>query len=1727
MQHTLPAGPIVRPGSTRYRRGTVNARLWVPLLLVHLALRAEEARVLPADVPAAGRQVATVTIPRFGRWALTATSREGVALTVVDRMAGPGERIGTPGEADGRADVFLDRGEVRLVLNGDPKARGRAKLAVREFLEPGGAAPPLLVETKRVETTLADFEKRSYWVSIDARRRVAIEAAGRNLADLRLWKGGTWLVAAEPESEVTTPSPGRPLRVLRLSADLEPGLYLLSAYGSAGEPWAEESPEHPLFVTWGFPRLGAAGRARHVLGASGIDRFLVAGPATFVGLEVPEARPISFNAAPWDDAHPFREGPESASIGKRTNPPAASLRLAGRPDGFTLVTVRGDAGQAFVLTHFELRDEYPVRGAGVWWIGSIPSADARDAIEETGVLVERGQRVPVRSAEAAVAPGHPWAGRGNLDGPLSLIFRTGTAGKYALEADGVDARLQILPALARRSDDVRPLAIRGKGTVDLDAGLWELSVQPLRKGIVTLSIRAAGEPAPSPQTPRGGVLFPAVVLSENTWYTLVVGKRPGVVSGLVFRKLPLDLSDPLAVAARPGESLSVPFEAAEDSVLTAETEDGAALAISVDGAPAVPGPRVARGAHEARLALEGDAPRVVSIAARARSLAKDVPLPPLPDGALAALPEFPTLLPGEPRALDLAAGEAATFDVRVPGPGLYRLETTGLLATHALLRTRTVTQFRGEAENGVGRNALVADYLREGDYQVTVEPRGLSAGHLGVALSKTALVDGGTVADGVPARLALGAGEAAELRLDVARGGSYRIRALGLRRKVPVRLEDAEGWPLLRPGGDGDIRRTLAKGTYRLVVLPFAVPARVVVSLERRPGALRFRGHGPHALPLGRRADALWVEPAEGAERIPDRFAFTLPAPADVNVLLTAGMAGRLLRDGAAAGDVPPGAGFHGALAGGAYVLEVTAARRDSRVEYAVAVTPEPLVAGLSRAVTAPADVAVSIGEAGLYELSSSGGEDVRARLLDASARSVARNDDREGDWNFAIVRPLAPGRYTLRVEAAGAAAARTTVALRELALRALPAEPLPIARELRPGRGVVEIPVAVAAGSLLSVSASAAESVGLSVAAEDGTPLAGDAGRAARVDFPADAARTLRVGLYSADGRGGPVSLSISAAPLSEWSESRLEAGGPLPGGAVSVALGRPGVFRLESSGEAARVSAAPGVAATPVEGLVAADATRIVIVSGASVRGVRVRLDEKDVAVAGPVARCDLAPARGPVLVRARAATGQPGLVLSRGAATAGEGAALAAALDAPDAVSLAGGEGEPLSDVVLSRLAFARPRAETPERLSFEGAVAARSARAFALPPGGKRLRVALGAGLVALVSRGTEGLALVGTPGAPGDETLETEGDRITFLSAAEGETRFAVDVFAASAGPAPLAPGAPYAASLPVAGTLRLPVAPEAAGETRTLHVRGASGAVTLLSPDGRHARGADLRVPAAGGTLLLPHAPGLVLAWVDRPGHEAGDLFGEGASAGTELAPPAAVALSGERAAFTVAAGGPSLLSFRAPGPALSCVARDGAAPEVTLHAAGVSLDVYAPGGPVRLLLRALGPGGLGGSATLTATPVARIAEGLGPETLLGAGQTRLYGFHVARTGSVGVGVRASSDLVTATLLSAGGARLGEGLVQMPALEAGDYLVSVRAPADAPPVRIRPALAGVAPPGTGPPADVILAYVRPGPSADAASARSPEEGDEPDGAEGDGEPAGERDAPRGDQGDPR
>src|SRR5437870_982425 len=1122
-----------------------------------LAALLAEPTLSRTTVPARGRQEVILTVPAFGRYAVTVASPQGTALQLVDRIAGPGQAQGTTGKSDGRLDVFLDRGEYQVVAYAPEKGSGAAQLKVRGFTEGNAPEPPLLVELKPVETALDDYEQRSWWVEVKERRRLILEAAGRNLADLRLWTNGSWLVDAEPAREVVAAQPGRPMLVCRLAADLNPGLYLLTAYGGASQLQAEESAEHPLHLRFGIPRLAAVGRRRFTMSPFGADRWLVPGDASYFRLELPEARPATLRVGA-DVSRPFDASGSAATIGKNALVPVAELDL-GSSSAERVVTVTAAPGQPYVLQHFGLGTPsacggryWALRREGKYWVSSVHSGDPTDSVDATAIVTRWGwpsakeaHERPFRAQVIALGPRQPWVRRANLLETTNAFLRVERTGRYEVLARGVEARFRIEPFFTSLPPNYAPPEMRGSGSVwDLDAGYYVLTAEPVKKGILDLAVHAAGEGDPYGRTGPGGsarrtaAQFPGVKVARDSAYTLYLNRQPEVRAGLVLRPLPLDLSEPLPVTQRPGETLSVPVDVKEEGTLHAEAEDGTVLAVPVDGGAALPSPTVKPGRHQLQVQHPGPATINYSLALEPLRLQAATALAVLPDPSRVKPPALPLLTDKSPQFFDLERNADRTFLLRAEAPALYRLQTTGLLATEGRLRTRTVTAFARAAQNGVGRNFFVEQYLREGDYQITVATQGQSKGHLGLTLERTQMADGGVLSEGGPARRALAAGEAVAYRFTIAEAGDYRVRSFGAGTTFRCRLEDDAGWPVEPPNVPADLTRHLEPGTYQVVSLPEPVATRRVTLFERVRQAAKREGHGPHALSLAARVAHVWTEPEAGQARVSDAWLVTIPAPVDARVELTAEMQGDLVRldgDGAPArvATVPPGRGWKGKLEMGRYRLDVVCARPNNRVTYELGVWPEQLVAGLDRDVSAPGTVPLSVGRDGLVQLASFGSADVRARVYDAGDHLVAENDDGADDWNFQIQARLAAGAYRLQVEPVGKRSASTVVSMRAPEEVSQPAVALPARMDVALEGGVQVHPLRVPADAeLLLVAASAPESVGCALEA-GGRTLGTAVGRTARVEVPLAHGGEYRLRLWSVDGRATSAHVTAVALAL------------------------------------------------------------------------------------------------------------------------------------------------------------------------------------------------------------------------------------------------------------------------------------------------------------------------------------------------------------------------------------------------------------------------------------------------------------------------------------------------------------------------------------------------------------------------------------------------------------------
>ncbi|MFY9822120.1 MAG: hypothetical protein WAM82_12110, partial [Thermoanaerobaculia bacterium] len=927
-----------------------------------------------------------------------------------------------------------------------------------------------------------------------------------------------------------------------------------------------------------------------------------------------EPAPDTSNRSDQSGRSATSESPEAAA------PPSA-------PPAWELVaTVAGTPGQPYVLQHFEQRDAYSFTRSGPYWVSSIHAGAAEDSVDATALVTDQPPTGKARFLAAAAIPldSHTaWSRRFNFQEELTLFLEVKETGTYRVAAGGAGARARVEPFLLYRPKGYAPPDWQGaSSTWNLDAGYYVLTLQPQKKGILTLTLRPGGKGASDvaalPQPVQAAVRFAPLELEPTHSYVAWFNHQPGVVAGLVLRSWPVDLGQPLPVAQKPGEAFEIPFHVAAAGTLRAEPDDGTRLDVAVDGGGWSPQAEVAAGDHKVAVRPPIEKGRlntvVYSLWVEPMSVQATTPLPPLPDAALNAVPKLPSLSTGAPRFFDLERGQRSTWLVQAEKPGLYAVRSTGLLATAGTVRTRTVPALRRDAQNGVGRNFLVQQYLREGDYQVTVAALGNSAGHAGLTLAATQLADGGELRAGMPGHFTLPAGEAVVFRVVVTEAGRYTLRALGLGFKLLCRFEDADGWPLEKPNIPADLDRKLEPGTYRLVLLPQPVDSRALVLLEKKSEPLEFAGHGPHALPLETQVGMVWLEPEgsegliEGAPRPPDLWQFEVPAKVHAAVELTDEMQGKLTRldaPGTEIGFVPPGRSWKGELEPGRYQLAAECSRRNSRVHYQVTVHTEELVTGLERKMTAPGEVPVAVGREGLpqlTELTSIAPADVRARLLDADGHAVAENDDRPDDWNFLLFQRLEPGRYTLRVEPVGVKTTPVRVAMRSPAELEKAVATLPLRDNLQLGSDVLLRPLPVGPkADLLLVAARSKDSLGLSVEASDGKAwrtVGTVIGREAHLEIPLSGKGGYRLRLWSLDRHETPVRLSAAAITAPRLSEKELKRGGHLPAvagfdpplAAGVVALDRPGVFRFEA-GEAARDLRGSGTPGSPLAALGVAD--------------------------------------------------------------------------------------------------------------------------------------------------------------------------------------------------------------------------------------------------------------------------------------------------------------------------------------------------------------------------------------------------------------------------------------------------------------------------------------------------------------------------------------------------------
>ncbi|MGA0596589.1 lysozyme inhibitor LprI family protein [Enterovirga sp. CN4-39] len=1703
-----------------------------PVAALPVSAAPAEASLSRSTVPAAGRTDVMLAVQSPGRFAIRAESRTGMALQLVSQMSGPGEHQGEPGVKDGRIDELLDAGTYKLRVLGAPNAPGEAKLVIEPVRERGEISAAL-AHGGAASTDLSDLTQRSWWFQVEKPGRVSVEAAGRSLADLRLWQNGRDLAPVEPRISRVTPKSGHPLTRARIDGEVEPGLYLITAYGGPKLAWTDGDPAEPLHVRLGLPEP-MGGWVEGTIGPTGAARFEAPGAATQFLLELPEPTAATLSVR--------REtgSAVTAAISKATREPFVTLSSSGDPSKPAVVEVSGQEGQPFRLRALDPSASRRISGGGPHWIAVDVAGEGGDEVPATVLLARfeqgRGGRVLASNAPQ-VGPGMAWRQKLNLRGTASLIFEITGATPIAVATTGPKTNATITPLLGGRPPRTDGRTPRW----DLEPGWYKLTLAPVAGAFGALDV-TLGPPGVSAEPLRAQAARPSIPLGiqnldQNGNYQILANEAPGLVLAPVARLLPADLeAAPLPLYQAAGQPLDVPVRMPKAGSLAAVAVNGVPVALAL--------------ADERQLANGRSATVRLPAPAQARGTVlswldptKHTPVAPPP-----AAEQLEAVTAGTPRFFDLARDAQRSFAVDVKEGGLYRIETLGRLRTSLMLATSFLPRIDKAEANGAGQNALSLTYLKVGRYRVAVKAQD-SAGRLGLTAVPASLPERGVLAPETSVRATLADGVGAVFPIEIAEAGRYRLELFALGEPFRARLEDAEGWPLAAPGPLTTLERVFEPGSYRLVLLPPSVEARAVVRLTRIVPERELSGRGPHPLPFDAEAPFQWREPAAlGQERVPDRWAFALAGPAEVTLSLSDGMAGELFKDG----ETQPVArvvgkqGFSGRLQPGRYTLEARAQGRNDRLDYRVSLSAKELQPGVVRKVELPVTVPFAIAEDRVVSLTTFGRTDLRGILKDSEGRVIERLDDRADDWNIGLSRRLPAGAYTLELspvegapvrqdesppgaESVDAAAeneaepaptdetaeaesgeqpaSEQAVADAETRDETPPADhrieirlalPESVEQPALDGEGerVVEaagvrvfgLP-AVEAGHLLVVAAKAGTESVLSLERHEAggrwTVIGTDRGLSPLVAAPGDgdASRPWRVAAWTVDG--GLARIEIAARAIHrEPGGTGLLSFDPVPLGRVSgdvridlTAAPGSGVLTFRQAPRNLLQGSVSGQALRPADGNIVPQGDTVWLVSRGDPGKVELEpaalpLDEMPLTVPaeGKANWPKVAPGAGEVRVwRATSTFGQPGLSGGRGMGVASGSAVALGGYEALRAWNAGGSDALPVRIGARDLKLVEEVRKAT----EFSGLVQAGTAQPVRLPAGLKRLTFDLPAGTAAIADWAHPHAMTVWAGNETLTRTATGEWTNVLLVNLTPEARPVRLAVAPAGEGLAELKADAALKRFFGAAGSLALRVVAEPGDRLMT-----AGADATFTGKNGRVLRGGS--IPLSGpGELILSHKGGLVAAWLERGGRSP---WPEPVTQPVEL--PSVVKLDGPAMSLALKADGPKLLHVRTSAPVILALAQQGGSAPQLAFPSGAEFHALLTPGDAALRLYSPHDGALAGSVELTASAVIPAGEGIGEPVTVAAGGAVLFGFEAKRSAEIGIGVRAEPDIASVRLLDASGRPLGRGVAQLQKLEPGRYVLEASIPADGRTAIVRPAIVGLEPPPAGPPPDVVRTYLQ-------------------------------------------
>ncbi len=406
-------------------------------------------------LPARVRNHVIFEVDRPWRVSAQVKSPMGTALRIVDRIEGPGAWSGAPGEADGRVDLLLDSGSYRAELLSPETSVDSLTLTLQPFADTSTEFVTELDGGTVISSALKDLQQRSYRFSIETARTVRIDAAGRALTDLQIWRDGMWIMEIDSIHTIIEPSPGKPMTRLLLAGRLEAGDYLITAYGGDPLPWAFEPEAYPFHIRFGTGRQAEVFAVIDSISPFGTDYFVVPHATDAFLMFLDEKMDFRLGIGPLNNGSPHDEFWKWGVINKESVEPECLVRYRGPHERSALAAITGPPGECYQLLGLHARDiEKCYFGKGTHWFSTVHAGRLADAIDATGIVVRGRERV-----EKAMVPelgkGHGWRQCFNLLEEATLFVETLEGGTYRVKTEGVSTKVKIEPFLVRKPDGYR------------------------------------------------------------------------------------------------------------------------------------------------------------------------------------------------------------------------------------------------------------------------------------------------------------------------------------------------------------------------------------------------------------------------------------------------------------------------------------------------------------------------------------------------------------------------------------------------------------------------------------------------------------------------------------------------------------------------------------------------------------------------------------------------------------------------------------------------------------------------------------------------------------------------------------------------------------------------------------------------------------------------------------------------------------------------------------------------------------------------------------------------------------------------------------------------------------------------------------------------------------------------------------------------------------------------